>query len=301
MTLKRLKSLRCLRKGGNPVIKTVVIFFFVSLFTSNILCDELRSSFIAEKLKNERARIQSDKDSFVWRKHEGNPLPEFEKLTYCVKWQFISIGEATLELRGFEDINGRSAHHIYSMAKTKPFFDEVFKVRDTNEAWIDRESMSSLGFVSNVSEGGWTKREILDFNHIEKTYKLYDNGKMQMGTIPEYVQDVLTALYYMRTLDLKIGEKYALEAHSGDMSWALAVNVLREEQIKVSAGEFKCLVLEPFVRENAGIMKTSGQMLVWVTADKRKIPVYLKVKIPIGSAIAELEKIETKKMSAERK
>ncbi|MCL2390644.1 MAG: DUF3108 domain-containing protein [Endomicrobia bacterium] len=294
MMPKRIKSLNCHCVRGNPVIKTVVIFFCIFLFASNILSYEPQSSFLAEKLKAERARIQSGKDSFVWRKHEGNPLPEFEKLTYGVKWQFISIGEATLELRGFEDINGRSAHHIYSMAKTKPFFDEVFKVRDINEAWLDRESLSSLRFVANISEGGWTKKETLDFDPIEKTYMLFDNGKMQKGATPEYVQDVMTALYYMRTLDLKVGEKYTLEAHSGDMSWALAVNVLREEKMKVPAGEFNCLVLEPFVRENAGIMKTSGQMLVWVTADERKIPVYLKVKIPIGSAIAALEKIEKK-------
>ncbi|MCL2485775.1 MAG: DUF3108 domain-containing protein [Endomicrobia bacterium] len=275
------------------------IFFCTALFTPSLFCDEAfpesQTNFIAERLKEERVRLQSNRDSFEWRKYEGKPLPEFEKLTFSVKWQFVTIGEATLELRGFEDINGREAHHIYSMAKTKPFFDEVFKVRDINEAWLDRESLSSLRFSADISEGGWTKKETLDFDPVERTYQLFDNGKMQMGATPEYVQDVMTALYYMRTLDLKVGESYTLEAHSGDMSWALAVNVLREEKIKVPAGEFKCLVLEPFVRENAGIMKTSGQMLVWVTNDERKIPVHLRVKIPIGAAIATLEKIETKK------
>ena len=68
------------------------------------------------------------KKFYVWRKHDGNPLPEYEKLIFSVMWKFIVIGEASLELRGFDDIEGRKALHIYSYAKTKPFFDNFFKV-----------------------------------------------------------------------------------------------------------------------------------------------------------------------------
>ncbi|MDR1695568.1 MAG: DUF3108 domain-containing protein [Endomicrobium sp.] len=292
MTPKTNRHYKKIAVRGKFPLLFCAVFLYAVLSTPDIYGSS--RSFVAEKLKEERAKLQSNKNSFSWREHKYRSLPEFEKLTYDVKWQVISVGQATLELRGFNSIYGRRAHHIYSSAKTKPFFDEVFKVRDTNEAWIDEKSMSSLRFVSNISEGGWKKRETLEFDPVEKTYRLYDNGKMQMGITPDYVQDVLTALYYIRTLDLNIGDRYTLEAHSGDMSWPLAVNVVRKEKIKVFAGEFDCLVLEPFVRENAGIMKTSGRMLVWVTDDGRKIPVYLKVKIPIGAAIAELEKIETK-------
>jgi hypothetical protein len=257
-----------------------------------------RKDFIAEKLKEERAKAEEIKKIHAWPKHEGRPLARYEKLIFNVMWKFIAVGEASLELRGFEDIEGRKALHIYSYAKTKPFFDNFFKVRDTNESWLDEESKTSLRYISNISEGGWKKYEILYFNQPEKTFLLNDSGKMKKGKTSANVQDVLSALYYIRTMDIKAGDKYVFDAHSGDLSWPLVIKVLRKEKIKVPLGEFDCFALEPNIRENAGIMNAKGKMLVWVTADERKMPVLLKVKIPIvGSVDAEL--VKTAKQGAQ--
>ncbi|WP_272945918.1 DUF3108 domain-containing protein [Endomicrobium proavitum] len=40
------------------------------------------------------------------------------------------------------------------------------------------------------------------------------------------------------------------------------------------------------------MFKATGKMQVWITNDDKKIPVHVKVKIPIGSATASLEAIE---------
>ncbi|MCL2144432.1 MAG: DUF3108 domain-containing protein [Endomicrobia bacterium] len=274
----------------------ILIILAVSFsFASGALkqaANEERIDFVANKLKEELAKTEEAKRSHVWRKHEGSPLPEYEKLVFNARWKFITVGEATLELRGFDDIEGRKAHHIYSYAKTKPFFDNFFKVRDVNESWLDEESKVSLRYSSNISEGGWKKLETLYFNHPERTFLLNDNGKMKKGAIPENLQDVLSALYYIRTMDIKAGDKYVADAHSGDLSWPLTISVLKEEKVSVPAGTFNCFVLEPAIRKNAGIVNASGKMRVWVTADEKKMPVLLKVKIPIlGSVEAELERM----------
>ncbi len=280
-------------------ISLFIIFAFVSFsYASELAVNSENHAVqgneitISEKIKNEVEKIRQVRASHKWQKHEGNQLPEYEKLIFSVMWQFIPVGEASLELRGIDEIDGRQAHHIYSYAKSNSFFDEVFKVRDVNEAWIDKESMVSLQFISNISEGGWTKREELYFNHAQKTFLLYDSGKMQKGTIPENIQDVLTALYYMRTIDIKVGQEYTFSAHSGDLSWPLVVKVLKKEKKKTNAGTFKCFVVEPLVRKQAGIVNAEGKMQVWITADSKKMPVYLKAKIPIGAVNASLEEIE---------
>ena len=251
-----------------------------------------KKSFIAAKLKEERAKIEEEKRNFVWRVHRGNPLAENEKLVFDVNWQFISVGEATLELRGFEDIDGRKAYHIYSEAKTKPFFDNFFKIRDVNESWIDAQSMSALRFVSDISEGDFQKHEETHFDQVRGTYYLYDRGKIQMGDVPRYVQDVFTSLYYLRTMDIKTGGEYVLDAHTGDETWPLVVKVLRKDAIKINKKKIKCFVVEPQVRENSGIFNAKGKIEVWLTADDKKTPVYMKSKIPIGSIYAILQNLE---------
>lgn len=272
-----------------------VKFVFLSLlmfFLSSASFSEVALIDISKNLKEEIKKIQKENKGFKWRKYEGSSLPEYEKLTFDVMWQFVAVGEATLELRGFDEVDGRKAHHIYSHAKTKPFFDEVFPVRDVNEAWLDKESMSALRFISDISEGGWKKKETIYYNQAANTFLLNDNGKMQKGKIPEYVQDVLTALYYVRTINLEIGKEYTFDAHTGDLSWPLKVKVIKTEKKKTGAGTFDCIVVEPMIREDAGIFKAQGSILVWLTNDEKKMPVYLKAKIPVGSINASLQKVE---------
>ena len=115
-----------------------------------------------------------------------------------------------------------------------------------------------------------------------------DDGTLKYGDTVRWVQDVISSLYFFRTLDLEVGKEYVFEAHSGKDTWPLKTKVLSKEKVKVPAGEFDCLVLQPFVREDAGIFKAKGKLKVWVTDDENKMPVKMKSKIPVGSISAEL-------------
>ncbi len=224
---------------------------------------------------------------FVWRTMKGS-LPPKENLIFDIYWKFVKVGKGTLEIRGFEEVNDRTAYHIYSEAKSSSFFDNFFKVRDTNQSWIDVESLCSLRYITNISEGGWKKYEQLDFDHENEKYILDDDGTIKTGDTVRWVQDVISSLYLFRTLDLEVGKEYVFEAHSGKNFWPLKTKVTGKEKVKVGAGTFDCLILEPSIREDAGIFKAKGKLKVWVTDDKNKMPVKMKSKIPVGSIQAEL-------------
>jgi len=53
------------------------------------------------------------------------------------------------------------------------------------------------------------------------------------------------------------------------------------------------LILQPSLREDAGIFKAKGKLKVWVTNDDKKMPVKMKSKIPVGSISAELSKYKS--------
>ena len=224
---------------------------------------------------------------FQWRTMDGK-LPIKENLVFDVYWKFVKVGKGTLEIKGFDEVNGRTAYHIYSEAKSAPFFDNFFKVRDINQSWIDAQSLCSLKYLINISEGGWKKYEQLDFDHENEKYVLDDDGTKKPGNTVRWVQDVISAFYYIRTLDLEVGKEYVFDAHSGQDTWPLKTKVLGREKVEVSAGTFDCLILEPVLREDAGIFKAQGSLKVWVTDDERKMPVKMKSKIPVGSISAEL-------------
>jgi len=226
---------------------------------------------------------------FIWRTEENKTFSRNEKLKFSVNWKFINVGSAKMEVRGVDEVEGRKAYHIYTEANTAPFFDTFFKVRDTNESWIDIQSLCTLKFASHISEGNYKKNETIIYDQPNKKFSCIEEPN-KAGDIPLWVQDVLSALYYLRTKELEVGKSYSIDAHTGNSAWPLTVEVVKKEKVKVTAGEFECFVVIPAVREDAGIFQAKGKLWVWLTADTRKIPVLLRSKIAIGSIDAILEK-----------
>jgi hypothetical protein len=60
------------------------------------------------------------------------------------------------------------------------------------------------------------------------------------------------------------------------------VKVHRRERVEVPVGEFDCLVVEPVMR-SPGLFKQKGRILIWLTDDRRRIPVQVRSELPIGA------------------
>ena len=227
---------------------------------------------------------------FIWRQEKNNAFPANEKLNFDVAWEFIVVGTASMEIRGIEIINSRPAYHIYTEARSMPFFDVFYKVRNTNESWIDTESLCSLKYAAVSDEKDNRKIETELFDQANHTFLIL--GKNKSGTVPPWVQDVLSSLYYIRTRNLIVGQEYVLDAQSGDGRGRLKSRCSKKEKISVPAGTFECYVVEPSIREGAGIFQQKGKLSVWLTADSRKIPVLMRSEIAVGSIEARLKSME---------
>jgi hypothetical protein len=62
---------------------------------------------------------------------------------------------------------------------------------------------------------------------------------------------------------------------------------LNRERIKVKAGVFNTIVVEPLLQA-AGLFKHEGKLTVWLTDDGLHLPVLMKSKVLVGSIVAEL-------------
>ncbi|MBW1797067.1 MAG: DUF3108 domain-containing protein [Deltaproteobacteria bacterium] len=69
----------------------------------------------------------------------GNVFPFHagEKLVFEAKWGFIPAGEAVLEVLPVETVNGVKSRHFVMTAKTYPFIDLFYKVRDRIDSYAD--------------------------------------------------------------------------------------------------------------------------------------------------------------------
>ena len=102
------------------------------------------------------------------------------------------------------------------------------------------------------------------------------------------MQDVLSAFYYVRTLDLEVGRDVFLAAHSSKKTYEMRVIVHRRETVKTDLGTFDCFVVQPIML-GEGLFKQEGDLVIYITADERRIPVLMKTKLPVGSITASLK------------
>jgi hypothetical protein len=85
------------------------------------------------------------------------------------------------------------------------------------------------------------------------------------------------------------GTVFELNNFWKDSSYKLIVNVIKRETIKVPAGTFKCIVIEPTI-EGGDLFTHDEKIWLWLTDDDRKIPVKVGTKLFFGYVGAELTK-----------
>lgn len=223
---------------------------------------------------------------YEYRKVTNTAFATGERLVFDVSYGFITAGEAVMSIPGFETIAGRKAYHVEFTVNSLSSFNWVYKVEDKYRTYIDAEAMAPLKFEQHIREGGYQRDFIAEFDqehHLANTTE----GSYQ---IPEYVHDILSAFYYVRTMDLtnaKVGDQFLLYNFYKDKSHELAVRVLGRQELEVEAGTFRTIVVEPMVKEG-GLFKSEGRIVIWLTDDDLKIPVRVNTKVVIGSIDTEL-------------
>lgn len=216
--------------------------------------------------------------------HEVLPAPERpirvgEMLRFSVQWKFAHAGTAWLEVPEQVDEEGRPALRLRARAESNGFVSVFYKVRNRIESTWDRDGHFSRRYTENRREGGFRVQEDIrfDYRKLEATYR---NGAT--FPIPDHCQDALSSFYYTRTQPLPIGGSIVFDYHASRKSLPLEVRIIGRERIKVPAGTFDCVVIEPVLKAG-GIFKKKGRLLIWLTADERRIPVLMRSKVTIGS------------------
>lgn len=221
-----------------------------------------------------------------FRKIENKAFKVGEKLTFEVKYGFVTAGYAEYYIPKTVKLAGRDVYNVSFNVSSVSAFDPFYKVRDHYETFIDVDGIFPWRFEQHIREGGYSR----DFSAFFDQRK--GKAKTSEGSynIPKYVHDIVSALYLARTFDyskLKPGDKVHLENFYKDKTHPLDILYKGRETVSVTAGTFDCMILEPLVQEG-GLFKSEGSIVVWMTNDDLKVPVKVKTKILIGSIDAEL-------------
>lgn len=223
------------------------------------------------------------------------PFRPGERLTFQAKWSFIPAGEAVLEILPIENLNGIRSYHFVMTAKTYPFIDLIYKVRDRIDAFTDVEMTHSL-LYEEKKEGKSKKDVVVNFNW-EKQEAEYSNfgEKRKPISLRPGSFDPLSVFYAFRLHELEENKELQVPVTDGKKCVIGKAKILKREKVKVASGTYDTYLVVPDLEHIGGVFaKTKDAKLeIWVTADTRKIPVKIKSKVVVGSFVGELISVET--------
>lgn len=218
------------------------------------------------------------------------PFTVGEKLTFQIKWSFIPAGEAVLEVLPVTMVDGIAANHFVMTAKTYPVVDLLFKTRDRIDSFTDL-GLSHALLYRKKQEGKYKRDEIVTLDW-QKGEARYSNFGELLPPIPllEGTFDPLSAFYYVRQEDFAKKSELLRPVTDGKKSVIGRTRVIRREKIEVAGKSYDTYLLEPELKHLKGVFEKSknARMLIWVTADERRLPVRFTSKVIVGSFVAEL-------------
>lgn len=105
------------------------------------------------------------------------------------------------------------------------------------------------------------------------------------------LQDVLSAIYFIRTQPLKVGKPFDIFIGESGRIHRVSVLVPETKTMKTVLGRAKVIRIEPQVFGPDRLIRSeNGQFIIWLTDDDRHIPVGARVKTEYGTVDIKLKR-----------
>jgi len=236
--------------------------------------------------------LSAEEQTAVALPTRSEALKPGEILIYDISWSdVVSAGTAMMEIREGTPPEENKALRFIATTRSAGLVEKFYPVRDRLESVFSTGRMQSLKFSLNQSHG--KKKSELVFDPLKKTVtsRMNDNPP-ETFAVPDRTQDALSSLYSLRTReDFIVGKPIILHVHDGGKNWDVEVQTLGREKVKTPAGEFATIKVRTFPKYE-GVFMNKGEIFIWLTDDKRKIPVLMKSTISIGSIVSTLTKMK---------
>lgn len=207
------------------------------------------------------------------------PFAAGERLEYDVKFGALRVGNAHMEVVALDTLRGRHAWHTAFWVQGGNF---LYRVNDVYESWMDAETLSSLRFVQELEEGGKDRERRFEI-YPERAIFIQTNKKppKEEKSVSQPLDDG-SFLYFIRTIPLTVGTTYDFDRYFRPDRNPVRIRVLRKERIRVPAGTFDAIVIQPIIKTK-GIFSENGHAEVWLSDDDKHIMLQLKSKLSFGS------------------
>jgi len=217
----------------------------------------------------------------------SRPFVPGERLSYDVYFGAIKVGTGSMEVSGIDTVRGRPAYHTaFRLNGGIPFY----KVDDTFESWFATDDLASLRFNQDQNEGTKERQHRYEIYPDRRTYDDLSDQEPEQPSVADPLDDG-SFVYFVRTVPLEVGRTYEFQRYFKPDRNPVTIRVVRRERVKVPAGTFDAIVIQPVIKTK-GVFSESGHAELWISDDDRRVILQMKSQLSFGSLDLYLTNIQ---------
>ena len=216
----------------------------------------------------------------------NNPFKVGELLKYSAEWNGIKVGNAELFLSGTELFNDIETYQITFTTRTNGLANTLFPIRDRVDVWIDKKELFTHRIKKDINQSTYKEKIDVSFNYDE--LKALSNDKSV--DIDFKARGPYSMFYFLRTIDLIPEKIMSFSSYEGKRIVNYNLKMTGTEIVESGLGKFSCKVIKPF-SEGKELFKNKGDMRIWISETKERLPIKIQIKIQYGSMTLTLDEI----------
>lgn len=241
-------------------------------------------------------KIEEEKNTL----EKNFPFKVGERIEYAVNYFALEAGRFVFEVKPIKQLQNRPVFHFYVSAKTSSIFAWVYTLKDFAESFWDMKTqrpylMKIYGeesrYIREVQTAfDWTKKQARYQAKIVEVGKGLDEEDKTWDLKHMDAQDVVSALYFLRTKKLEVGKTFDFRVAEMGKDILVRAAVVEETVLSTKIGKFNTFVVKPTFSVN-GAWKQKGEMKLWLTNDEYKTPIQFEAKIKVGTIRGRLHSL----------
>ncbi len=218
------------------------------------------------------------------------PFKAGETLEYDVGWSsFVTAGTATVAVKEKKPSYGSTAYYIVAEGRPTPIVAKLYTLYYKADTLLDSFSLLPQRGSLYSEEGKRHRMKTTTFDQGARKASFQVETRTLVKkdlAIPGFTQDALSAIYVLRSIPFKPGEKFNMPVTDNGQIYKVQMQVGGVEPVKTGMGTINAFKITPVI---TGPDKDSPRGLaLWISDDPRRLPVKMEAQLLVGTFVVTL-------------
>lgn len=249
-------------------------------------------SLSAQTKARPKAPASAPRTAPAAKREQAVPFKPGEVLEFDIGWStFVTAGTATVSVKDKRPSYGSTAYYILAEGRPTSLVSKLYTLYYKADTLLDSFSLLPQRGSLYSEEGKRHRMKTTTFNQAAKkaTYEVETRTLVKKDlAIPGFTQDALSAIYVLRSIPFKAGERFNMPVSDNGQIYKVQMQVGAVEPVKTGMGTINGLRIVPVI---TGPDKDSPRGLaLWLSDDARRLPLKMEAQLLVGKFTVTLQR-----------